>query len=369
MADRSFGPIGTLSVRGPSGMEPRRAFSRPAAMHTHHRHFLPAIRRGLPFVAGILIVACTAGPAATPTVGPTTGPTAAPTGQPSAPPTPPPETTPPSPSVTSGPSASPSTAPSTSPSEPSGAPSGSPVPIGKVDHPTDPNAVVLRVDHAGGFINPDVLLLGAPPFTLYGDNSVVFRPTTDPTGTGLPPFKRAQLSVDQVDALLTNALVRDHLKDAEEAYPGNPDAGSTILSIDAGGVKKQVTFSASGPGTIPTTDVLKGLSNLANTLTDFESQVKAGKVLSVETYQPPMYRAILRQGTSEKPTVWPWTDLAIADFSASPDNGQLMGELTAAQAAKVIAVPSGGALDVGLLAPNGTAYLLSLRPVLPGEVF
>jgi hypothetical protein len=343
-------------------------------MRTHHARLLPSLRRGLPLIAGVLVVACTAGPAATPSVEPTTGPTGAPTGQATAPPGTPSETTRPSPSGTSEPSPTPTTRPSTEPSaeptsSPSTEPSGSPVPIGKVDHPTAPNAVVLRVDQAGGFINPDVLLLQAPAFTLYGDNTAVFRPTTDPTGTGMPPFQRAHLSTDQVDALLTSALVRDHLKDAEEAYPGNPDAGSTILTIDAGGVKKHVSFSGSGSGPVPTRDILKGLSDLASTLSDFESQVTAGKVLSVEVYQPQMYRAILRQGSSEKPTLWPWTDLTLTDFSANPDSGALMGELTAGQAARVTAVPSGGAVDIGLIGPTGTAYLLSLRPVLPGEVF
>jgi hypothetical protein len=335
-------------------------------MLNHHSRGIPLIRRGLPLLAG-LIVACNGSAGAAPSVPPSAGPTATPTS--------PPSSASPSgaPSIgpTIRPSATPAAQPSTQPSaEPSSAPSSSPVPIGKVDHPTDPNAVVLRIDSAGGFINPVVNLLRAPAFTLYGDNTALFRSSIDRTGTGMPPFLRAHLSADQVDTLLTHALIRDRLKDAETLYPGNPDAGSTIFSIDAGGVKKQVSVSGLIADTVgPSADILKGLADLSSTLTNFETQVKAGKVESVDPYQPPLYRAILRQGGAEKTTPWPWTDVTVADFSANPDGQLLLGELTADQVAKVTAVPSGGASDIGLIGPAGKAYLLSLRPVLPGEIF
>lgn len=230
--------------------------------------------------------------------------------------------------------------------------------------------MVLRIDAAGGFINSAGNLLRAPAFTLYGDNAVVYRPTTDPTGTGMPPFMLAHLSVDQVDTLLTYALVHDHLKDAQQTYPGNPDAGSTIFSIDAAGVKKQVSVFGFNPAPKgPNAAVLKGLADLAGVLNDFESQVKQGKVESAEIYEPQMYRAILSEGTADASIPWPWMDVTLADFSANPDTGQLMGELTSEQAAKVVTVPSGGASDIGLAGGDGKVYVLSLRPVLPGEIF
>lgn len=286
-------------------------------MPNDHARLLSLLRRGLALAAGLLIVACSSGtptPSAPPSAAPTPSPTSQPSSQSSTGPTSQPSTEPttePSTQPSTGPTTGPSTQPST---EPTAEPSPLPVPLGKVDHPTDPTAVVLRIDFAGGFINPAGNLLRAPAFTLYGDNTVVFRPTTDPTGTGMPPFQRAQLSVDLVDALLTRALVRDHLKDAQTSYPGNPDSGSTIFSIEAGGVKKQVSVFGLSPNPKgPNAAVLKGLEDLASTLTDFESQVRAGKVESVE--------------------------------------------------------PSGGASDIGVTGLDGKSYLLSLRPVLPGEIF
>ena len=46
-----------------------------------------------------------------------------------------------------------------------------------------------------------------------------------------------------------------------------------------------------------------------------------------------------------------------------------MGELNADQAGKLVTLPSGGASDVGVTGPDGKGYLVSLRPVLPGEIF
>lgn len=46
-----------------------------------------------------------------------------------------------------------------------------------------------------------------------------------------------------------------------------------------------------------------------------------------------------------------------------------MGELTADQAGKIVTLPSGGAADMGVTGLDGKSYLLSLRPVLPGEIF
>ena len=270
-------------------------------MPNNNARLLPFLRRGLPLAAGLLIVACNSS-TPSPSAPPTTGPTAPPTTQPSTPPTSGPTTQP-----TTEPSTAPTTEPSNEPSpqpttEPSSEPSSSPVPIGKVDHPTNPTAVVLRIDLTGGFINPAGNLLRAPAFTLYGNNTVVFRPTTDPTGTGMPPFRLAHLSVDQVDALLTNALVRDHLQDADVSYPGNPDAGSTVFSIDAGGVKKQVSvFGLNGsPGKGPNAAILKGLADLSARSPTSSPRSTAGKVESVEAYQPQMYRAILSEGAATR---------------------------------------------------------------------
>jgi hypothetical protein len=251
--------------------------------------------------------------------------------------------------------------------------SATPVLIGAVDHPTDPTAVVLRIESGGGFIGPNVQLLGLPPFTLYGDDSVVYRPATDTTDTGYPPLMTATLSPDQVDALLTFALEDGHLRQAHESYPRPmPDAGSTTFSIDAGGVTKRVTVTGLGmdPTGGPDSSDLAAFEKLATRLFDFEQEVAAGQVLSSAPYVPTAYRAILVPAAdATNASAWPWTDLTIDDFSTGPDGLLRLGALTAEQAALVTSVPSGGVVGVTVTAADGTTYSLSLRPLLPGDVF
>ena len=71
--------------------------------------------------------------------------------------------------------AAPSAVPSTPPAathRPS--PSGTPA-AGAVEHKTGATDVILRYDEGGGFMIAGYSASQAPPFTLYGDGTVIFR--------------------------------------------------------------------------------------------------------------------------------------------------------------------------------------------------
>ena len=48
--------------------------------------------------------------------------------------------------------------------------------LGAIDHPTGCTDIVLRMDSWGGFMAVESNLTATPVFTLYGDNTAVFRP-------------------------------------------------------------------------------------------------------------------------------------------------------------------------------------------------
>lgn len=320
----------------------------------HARHGYPA-RICLPLAAVFLIVACS-GPGPSQTSGP--GASVVPTLSPGA-----------SPSLsTAGP-----TPLATPEPTPGSSPVATPVAVGKVEHPTDPTAIVLRINEIGGFVPPTFTSMMAPRFTLYGDNTVVFRPTTDPTGNGYPPFVKATMNADQVDALLSYALTRGHLANARESYENMmvADAQTTVFTIDAGGIKKVVSVSGLGihtGQTNPDAADFAAFEQLSGVLNDFEAQVKKGQVESVALYQPTMYRAILSEFAPAGPAnEWPWPDLTLDDFSASEATGLLTGVLTADQASKVVEVPSGGVSNLAVKAPENRVFGLLLRPLLPDE--
>src|SRR5262245_15577338 len=189
-------------------------------------------------------------------------------------------------------------------SEPGSSPLPTAVPgvVGAIPHPTDPTAIVLRMDSCCGFVPVEVTLTSVPTFTLYGDNTVVFRPFSEvfpPPGQALPPLVKATLSPEQVDALLTFALEQGGLRDAAELYtqPLVADVPTTIFTINAADIAKTVNVQALGMDEGPDAAIRAQFGQLADLLDSFEEQVAAGNVESAEPYAPELYRGILTDGT------------------------------------------------------------------------
>ena len=243
-----------------------------------------------------------------------------------------------------------------------------------VSHSEGATHVVLRMDTGGGFVPITYRLTQAPEFTLYGDGTVVFRPSADPEGDGLPPFVQATMHQAEMDALVLYALDPGGLRDAREAYQHRQitDQPTTVFSIDAEGVDKSVAVYALGL-TQPEGDdaaAYEGFQALGAVLSDFGQQVASGHAQDPQPYQPTDYRAFLSPALDPGVTAipWPWPDLAIDDFQPhAADEGVLFGGLTPEQAAHVTRVPSGGVLAMPIQAPHGTPVTLTLRPLLPGE--
>ena len=247
--------------------------------------------------------------------------------------------------------------------------------LGAIDHPTGPTDVVLSLETGGGFVPFGYFMTQAPTFVLYGDNSVIFRPSVDPEGTGFPPFVKATLSPEQVDALLTYALSVGRLADADAHYVemSVSDAPTTVFTVNAGGVDKTVSVYALdiGEHTGPDAAMYSAFQDLAALLSTFETQVEKGQVLTAEPYQVESYRAVLSPSDLAQPDLidWPFPDLTPADFEPMADNPNfLLGALTPEQLSAVTTVPSGGSPGIGVRSPDGTAaYTLQWRPLLPGE--
>jgi len=235
--------------------------------------------------------------------------------------------------------------------------------------------VVLRIESSGGFLAPAAQLLSAPSFTLYGDNTVVFRAEQTPDGPQYPIFLRVRLQPSQVDDLLGFALDQGQLRTARDTYTRPaPDAPTTVFAIDADGVQKRVSVTALGANGAtggPDAAAYKSFQALAERLDEFPKHVSAGEFGKATNYVPTTYRAILSPGgdaTGADP--WPWPELSLSDFSADPNvNGALLGDITSDEASQVTEVPTGGIADVTILGPDGQPYSLSLRPLLPDERF
>ena len=136
-------------------------------------------------------------------------------------------------------------APSASPEEPA---------TGAIEHATGATDVILRLDEGGGMMIRGGGATLVPPFTLYGDGTVVFRnptleqpPAVGPVMVG-NPMRTARLDEDQIQELLNFALTEGGLGVAKLQYdnPMLADAGTAIFTIRAGGLDKTVNVYALG---------------------------------------------------------------------------------------------------------------------------
>ncbi len=272
------------------------------------------------------------------------------------------------------PTAAPATAGSSAP------PSSSPA-VSGIAHPTGAKDVVLRYDQSGGFVPVEFLAAHVPLFTLYGDGTVVFVPTSgaaDPRPDGIvtgSPLRTARLSEEQVQALLQLALGDGGLGIARAEYQ-NPlvaDAPTAVFEVHAAGADKTVSVVALGlddqPG--PDSVVKAALAKLGNRLGDFDQ----GGSFSSAPFQPAAYRGVLldaggQPGGPAKP--WPWASLTPADFAFPADPNALRQGTRVLSADEVAqlgigAVESGIQSGVWLTAPDGAVYSLVIRPLLPDE--
>jgi hypothetical protein len=266
---------------------------------------------------------------------------------------------------------------------PSASPSGSPNPstgaFGAIEHATGPTDVLLRYDQGGGFVMPAFLATQAPIFTLYGDGTIIFRNPAlqSPPAVGsvqpFNPFRIAKLSEEQIQALLERALGEGGLgvARANNTNDGVADAGTTVFTVNAGGLQKTVSIHAlgiEGPG-VQDAIVRAAFSKLADRLGNFDDN----GAFATQVYKPAGYRGVLMDGfpgnAGAKP--WPWTDPQPEAFvmPANPNAFQMATRvLTAAQVEALGIDPhEGGLQGLSLIGPKGKLYSLSVRPLLPDE--
>jgi hypothetical protein len=276
-------------------------------------------------------------------------------------------------------SVAPSTAPSTAPSSvPSAAPSSPSV--GAIDHKTGATDVVLRYDQGGGFVMPAFLASQVPPFTLYGDGTVIFRNETlqmpEAQGSVSPfnPMRMTKLTEDQIQDLLLYALGDGGLGVARASYENAmvADAGTAIFTVHAGGVDKTVSVYALGMDTQGGADAAAraAFQKLAGKLTDFDQ----GGSIETAVYEPTSFRGVLFDAAGiQAPDVrtWPWKDLKVTDFANDADPNGLQFPHRTLDAAHVGALDvknaQGGFQGLPLAGTDGKLYTLSLRPLLPDD--
>ncbi|MBI3751285.1 MAG: hypothetical protein HY263_06465 [Chloroflexi bacterium] len=261
-------------------------------------------------------------------------------------------------------------------------PGGSPGPsasAGAITHPSGATELVLRVFVGGGFVPPGYFATEAPAFSLYGDGTVIFREASDasPSSTDAivrgQPFLQVRLSEAAVQALLGSALDVGGLRAAREEYTlPVADAPTTTFTIDAGGLRKQV--SVNGLGIVPDTAAGTDRAELI-ALQAFRDRLLAfgSTATSASAWVADRYRGTLLDGTTGTGRPWPWTTFTPESFTNVSDTGSLAFPTRILSRSEVdaLGIPNlgGGAIGILLRSPvvGGPLLSLNLRPLLPDE--
>lgn len=270
-----------------------------------------------------------------------------------------------------------------------GSPTGTPrldptpavTPSDYLAHPSGPTDIILSFDEGGGFVPIEFLAAHVPFFTLYGDGTVVFVPSStvvqprpDNVVTGVAP-RTAKLDEAQVQALLLYALRDGGLALAKEQYQNQmvADAGTATFTVSADNDTKTVSAYALGiegePG--PDTAILRALAKLADRLRNFDQ----GGTFASAPYEPKAYRVVLMEAQGLQGVQirdWPWADLTPADFTLPADPNafqQQTRSMTDAQVAalRIDGYQGGISSGVWVTGPDGKVYSVSVRPLLPHE--
>ena len=267
-------------------------------------------------------------------------------------------------------------------------PSGStgptaPPSIEGIDHPTGATDVVLQLEEGGGFVPMEFAASQAPQFTLYGDGRVVFQPMVEvfpaPGPDGIihgVPWRTAQLDAAQIEELLMFALGQGGLGPARDNY-GNDmvaDAGTSVFTVNAGGLNKTVSVYALGFEDPSAADQIprRAFKALSDRLRDFDR----GGTIATDPYVPTGYRGVLieREGDPQaKPMAWPWPALKVSDFKFDVNAAGALQfphrTMTADEVAGLkLEDTTGGVQGVTLTGPDGKTYTFVLRPLLPHEI-
>jgi hypothetical protein len=268
------------------------------------------------------------------------------------------------------------------PAGPTPSPSPSPSPTfgpNDIEHPTGALDVVLRMEQGGGFVPMGFLVTQAPAFTLYGDGTVIFKQIDtrqgDPIGGQAElPWLVGHLDEASVQALLLFALDTGRLAVARDSYddPMIADAGTTIFTLNAGGLEKVVSVYALAETSQPGLDAADrhGFSQLAAVLNNIQAQVGIG-LGELKPYDAELYRVFLVEGFGQpvgEPLAWPWTDLTVADWPKTDEPDSRSKILDREHVAEIVEVPNGGHVGVWVTAVDGSLVTFGVRPLLPEEV-
>lgn len=261
-----------------------------------------------------------------------------------------------------------------------GSGTASPQPSPTVSLPDGEDALVLQVEHVGGFVTPGMLAGRLPLVSVYADGRVI---TEGPViaiypGPALPNVQVTRIDREQVQDLADRALAAGVGERGDLGAPPVADLPSTRFTLNTGAepVVREVYALLDpdsdldpGPGGGGVTEEQAAararLWELQSTLTDLglggEQQPYVPDAVAgvVQPWVPP------EEGVEHPDVVWPGPPLPGDPMSPPLELGCVTA--TGEQARAVLDAAASATTVTPWLAEDGTRWSVTFRPLLPHE--
>jgi hypothetical protein len=240
----------------------------------------------------------------------------------------------------------------------------------------DASELVLRVEHTGGFVPPQMTYSRLPIVSVYADGRVV---TEGPVaavypGPALPNVLVTEVEPSRVEELLQLALDAGVGREIDYGTPTVADAPSTLFTVVTPDGPRTTEVEALGPGSLPEGDD-GGLSERQTaaraTLQDLLDALTAAGTGGEQPYEPEAVAAVVSEwvDTDELPApedvAWP----------GPPLPGEALGDGLGLSCVTARGEAADAVLDAAATANanapwtdgEGARWSVVLRPLLPDE--
>jgi hypothetical protein len=242
--------------------------------------------------------------------------------------------------------------------------------------PADADALVLRVEHIGGFVAPDQMVGRLPVVSVYTDGRVI---TQGPQiliypGPALPNLLVQQLDPATVRGLVDKAVEAGVRSGADLGQPGVADAPTTRITVAAPGGTRTLDAVAltEAQADDPQLTVAQraARAKLAAFVQELSDLSAAKGMPEAQPYQPEAVAALARpytkpsDGLPKQPDPVAWPGPALPGETLSGTTGCV--KASGSDAAKVLAAAK-AANAITPWTSGGKQWSVVFRPLLPDE--
>jgi hypothetical protein len=241
--------------------------------------------------------------------------------------------------------------------------------------PALPGGLVLQVSQVGGFVTPDMLAGRLPVVSVYADGRVLSEgpvPAIYP-GPALPNVQVAQVDEATVQGLVEQALAAGIAETGDLGMPPVADAASTrftLVTAEGTHVREAYAlFESMGTHSDLTPEQQEGRAALSELL----DALTAATGASSEGYVPAALAVLSRpwtdtDGDPELPQAdASWPGPALPGEPIEPALGLSCLTVTGADTAAVLEAATAATGRTPWVAPDGSRWALTFRPLLPHE--